>query len=367
MKRRIQMLFALLFALVLVVQLPVLSHAEAAEEIEEEAEYEFYEMEDYSFQVDASWDVEEDEQEYLSRIIFTADDGFSIHVALIREENQSDLDELMAEALADVPPEAQDYAHQRCCFLCGLDCPSGEGQKAGFFNYVPETDEAVIFYVYDSERYVKGCGFYSDNENTLVIAADCTDAAPSDDAALMRMIASVTSEDDLDIEEETEEEDELDRKYLWGESQDAVEEAEGEADSYIGERGDPECELIYFREIQDEEWLLFYSFDEDGLYEAKYAFLNSGAEELPDYAEHAWNLYTDVCDSLVAKFGEPDAERESWTDESLKEEYTEAEALAEGLMYSIKYWELDDCTFKINIFEDGGDILLLIDIIAAGR
>ena len=184
----------------------------------------------------------------------------------------------------------------------------------------------------------------------------------------MRLIASDAAEDDIDIEEESydeefEEEGELDREYLWGESQDAVEEAEGAADSYIGDKGDPDRQLVYIREILDEKWVLFYSFDEDGLYEAKYAFTNTYGDEPLEYAERAWNLYTDVCEMIIEKYGEPDASKDIWTDESQKEEYTEPEALAEDLMYSVSYWEFDDCAMKINVFEDRGDVLLIIDII----
>ena len=231
MDRRFMRILTILLSFLLILQLSVVSFAEAAEEAadtgEEEAYdedgeeedtasadgYEKFSINGYAFEVSTDWDVEEDEVfNGCDRVSFTVDDEFSVKLITVSEESADGLMNYVYENLPDQDLDADDASHRVSCLLCGIDCPSGRGLRASQLNVTDHYDiySSLLWFIYDKENYVKGGAYSSEDTRSIIIAADCSDLTPARDAALTRILSTIEVSDEADTTANTIEYTEID-------------------------------------------------------------------------------------------------------------------------------------------------------------
>ena len=209
---------SVLLALILVMQLSVVSFAktnaaegsirnendtETEDEIKSEEEEEeddstyTYRLKGFGFEVGTGWTIIEEEQETYDLTSFEVDEDFSIHVFAVDRENQGTVMDMLAEAFPDEDPSAPDYSHKMSCYLCGIDCPQGDGYKVKLLDLMDysDFDDALYWYIYDDESFVKGAAYYMDG-TSLILAADCSGITPAQDYAYTRLLATITWDED---------------------------------------------------------------------------------------------------------------------------------------------------------------------------
>ena len=169
--RHFRKLLALLMALSLIFQLSAVKVSAVSGE-----QSEVFEASHFRFRIPSGWETEESELSGNTKhFIFRAEDGFSIHALEVPNR---------------VDPEVIDGFQENICALCEIPCPAGDGLKTDLYHSRGFSDETLLFDIYDDQNYVKG-GVFSDETNTLIIAADCTELTADHDIAFCRLMATV--------------------------------------------------------------------------------------------------------------------------------------------------------------------------------
>ena len=177
-KKHFRLLLVLSLILTLIMQLPISDIAAAPDESPLQSE--IYETAYFRFRIASDWEIEEDDPEAVTKhTIFHAEGGFDIHALEVPNR---------------VDPYVVDGFQANICTLCGIPCPSGDELKSNLYSFSGFSDEAALFDIYDEQNYVKG-GIFSDESNTLIIAADCSALTAEHDAALSRLLVTVQPAD----------------------------------------------------------------------------------------------------------------------------------------------------------------------------
>ena len=151
-----------------------------------------YLLNGFCFEIDDTWEYDTTEFECYKRTVFMPDDDFSIGIVAITEEEKNDLIDMLNKEFPDEDTEEFELSPLIGCYLCGIKYPSGKSikEKMKDLSDYPDLDIALYWTVNDGKSIIKGATFSKDGE-ILIMAADCSELAPTQEVAFSNLIASV--------------------------------------------------------------------------------------------------------------------------------------------------------------------------------
>lgn len=162
-------------------------------------------------------------------------------------------------------------------------------------------------------------------------------------------------------EESTENTDEVAydfKTFNWGDSQEKVEEVEGEPFLEDDMTAQDAHYIVYKTTVAGKDALLVYYFCDEGLFITKYILTEEHSNE---------NLfiedYEDIRDALTKKYDEPDYDFENWSDNGKKSYYADRKgtALEYGYLDYLTAWIMEKTYISMEMSADNYNISTIIE------
>lgn len=148
------------------------------------------------------------------------------------------------------------------------------------------------------------------------------------------------------------------KSFRWGDSQEVVEEKEGDPDRDGDMTAYKAHYIVYETTVAGKDALLAYYFCDDGLFQTRYILTESHSNE---------NLYiddySDVRRALSKKYGEPSVDWEDWQDSDKKSYYAskKGDALSYGYLSYLTCYALERTDILMEMSADNYIISTTID------